>query len=156
MNKLKQILISNYNKKIAIMGMGNTLKADDGAGSILAKRLKNGINAFIIDAEITPENYLGVITKFKPDLVIILDVVYFDSPPGTIDVFDCDSLSSFSFSTHGMSPAFLRDYLVEYGISNIVLVGIQPQNITLGDSISHKVRQAISEIENTFLEILSK
>ncbi len=74
--------------KIAIPGIGNRLKCDDGAGSILAENLSlRGMTAF--DCSIVPENFTGALRKAAPDILIIAALFLFQS----VRVFDCFLLS---------------------------------------------------------------
>lgn len=75
-------LKSHLKGKVLILGIGNTLRSDDGLGSILANRLKDKVPFKVIDAGTTPENYLEKIVKEKPESMIIIDAVDFGGVPG--------------------------------------------------------------------------
>jgi hydrogenase 3 maturation protease len=45
--------------KVVILGVGNTLRSDDGVGSLLAKRIKEKVPFIVWDTGVSPENYLG-------------------------------------------------------------------------------------------------
>ncbi|MCS7180956.1 MAG: hydrogenase maturation protease, partial [bacterium] len=77
-------------EKIVILGIGNRLKGDDAVGSIIAEKLRKKIknkNILVIDAESKPENYIGVIKKFSPSLILIIDTMDIGSFPGDFRIF---------------------------------------------------------------------
>ena len=71
-----------------IVGIGNTLKGDDGAGPQVCSILKGNISAEIIDAETAPENFVAKIIQMSPKKLLIIDAIDFGKPPGTIKIFD--------------------------------------------------------------------
>ena len=58
---------------IVIVGMGQTLKSDDGAGPALCEAVRNRVAAHIIDAGTVPENYIQPVVRLQPRLVLIVD-----------------------------------------------------------------------------------
>ncbi len=136
----------NEGKKVLIIGIGNRLKSDDGVGSIIAEKLKEKIkkeNLFIIDAENKPENYIGKIKKISPDLLLIIDAVNFDSYPGDFRIFKIDEIVDTTISTHNFSISLLKKFIK---VREIYLLGIQPENISLGENLSDKVKKAVKRI----------
>ena len=53
------------------MGIGNTLRSDDGVGSLLATRLQDKTPYIVYDAGSSPENYLGKIIKVSKNTAVI-------------------------------------------------------------------------------------
>ena len=75
-------LKSHLKGKVVILGIGNTLRSDDGAGSILASRIRDKAPYIVYDCGASPENYLGKIVQDKPDTVLIIDAADFGAKPG--------------------------------------------------------------------------
>ena len=63
--------------KTVLVGVGNTLKGDDGAGPLLCRELTGKICAELINAGTVPENYIQPIIHKKPQNLIIIDAVEF-------------------------------------------------------------------------------
>lgn len=149
---MDRILEKIKNKeKIVILGIGNRLKGDDGAGSIIAEKLREKIknkNILVIDAEKSPENYLGVIKKFHPSLILIIDAVDFGSFPGDFRIFKIEEIKDTTISTHNFSLSFLKKLI---GNTEIYILGIQPEKIKIGEEISKYVSNSIEKIF-TFLK----
>lgn len=136
--------------KIVILCLGNIDRGDDGAGPIIASRLKGKTPYEVIDAGTTPENYTGVITKLKPDTIIIIDSVHFDGKPGEIRLFKGKDLRSGKISTHDVSPKLLIEYLKDSTHAEIYILGIKPKSNKIGEALSEEVNLAIEELGSLF------
>jgi hydrogenase 3 maturation protease len=133
--------------KVVILGVGNTLKADDGAGCILAQRLKGKTRIVSIDAGSAPENFTGTIKKEDPDTILIVDAADMGKDPGDFALLAKDDILSCGFTTHDLSPAMLMEYLQTQTRADIYMLGIQPQKVELGEGLSQAVEQALEKIE---------
>ena len=136
--------------------MGNKIKSDDGAGSVLAEKLKLKLKIDVIDVETSLENYLGTIVKLKPGTVILIDAVYLKKKPGTIKIITENNFSIVNFSTHGLSLDFFLNYLKEHKIENFIIIGIQPKKVDYGTVISLPVINAMNTIEKTLVKLFSR
>lgn len=139
--------------KTLIVGIGNTLKGDDGAGPLVCERLAGKICAEVIDAGTVPENYIQTITKKAPQNLLIIDATDFGASPGTIKLFRPEQISSFAFSTHALSPHLFIDMITRQIQVEVYLLGIQPAQTQLGQSISNQVTEAIQQLTQTFTEV---
>ncbi len=136
--------------KNLFIGIGNILKGDDAAGSILAQRLSAKIN--IIDVGITPENYAGKIIEFLPSCLWLIDAIDFKAKPGTWKIFKPEELFIQNlFFTHNCSLELFCDYIKRNIKVPIFILGIQPKSIKLGDGLSQEVESALLEIEKELL-----
>ena len=86
------------------MGIGNTLRADDGFGPALIDRLKEKMKAVCINAGSAPENFTGKIVKEKPNTIIIVDALHLGLSPGEYKILKKDDIAKSGFSTHNISP----------------------------------------------------
>ncbi len=60
-------------KRTLILGIGNSMRGDDGVGPALIERLQGKVSATLIDGGEVPENYLGPIEAAGPEAVLIVD-----------------------------------------------------------------------------------
>ena len=138
--------------RVIILGIGNTLRSDDGLGSILARRLEDKVPFVVFDAGTNPENYLEKIIHKKPDTVVIIDAVDFGGMPGEFKVLR--SLKTIKtvnlFSTHNASISLTINYLQNNIKVDIIVLLIQPKNIGFGDKLSPEVAQTLSKLEDWF------
>jgi len=147
-NPFKSII----NGKTVFLGIGNILRGDDGFGPILVEKLKGRINAVCINAENTPENYIGKIVKENPDTIIIIDAVHINLEPGQFEIINPLHLLNTGFSTHDISLVKLIKYLKLEINSKIYLLGIQPGSLRLGDGLSENVKNALRLLESMIIE----
>ncbi|MHC4061837.1 MAG: hydrogenase 3 maturation endopeptidase HyCI [Planctomycetota bacterium] len=139
-----------------IVGIGNTLKGDDGAGPLVCDRLREAdISAEIIDTATVPENYIQPIVERAPRNLIIIDAVDFGGSPGAINIFKPEQLNSFAFSTHTLSPRLFVDMVRNQIEVQVYFVGIQPDNIRLGQPLSLPVSRAIECVSKVLAEVFA-
>lgn len=147
-------------KKVVIIGIGNVLRGDDAAGSIVAQRIASKQlpkNVLVIDSGSTPENFLGKIIKFNPSHILIIDAVVTGDAPGGVQLInESQIVDTISFSTHKPSIHMLIKYLRGFiGEVKILILGIQPKKLTLGEKLSEEVKNAINKVSSLLLKVLS-
>ena len=140
---------------ILLVGMGNSLKADDGIGPAICLLLKETISDNIIDAGTVPENYIQVIIKKKPKIVLFIDAIDFGAPPGTIRFFDSCQLSEGGITTHTLSPRLLSDMIMQSISAKIYFIGIQPKSMMIGHPMSQEVDSAKKDLLNILKHLFS-
>jgi hydrogenase 3 maturation protease len=137
--------------KVVVLGIGNTLRSDDGIGSILASRIKDKVTHIVYDASSSPENYLGKIIRDSPDNIIIVDAVDFGGKPGEFQEIDGEKARTTSlFSTHNASIAMAINYLQNNISADIIILMIQPKSLAFGDSLSPEAQRALGMLEGWF------
>ena len=100
-------------KRFGVVGVGNVLKGDDGAGPALVELLGARGAAFpIVDACEVPENYGGWVAKQGLDAAIFVDAVDFGGAPGEWRVIPFEDLMHSASSTHRLSLHFLIRYQI--------------------------------------------
>jgi len=151
MPSIKIILKSRLKnaQRVAVLGIGSVLRADDAAGMIIAKKLKalikgnskkNRVRIFL--GETAPENLTGQIKKFKPTHLIIIDAVDFHLKPGSLRIIDISTEAGASFSTHRVPVGVLRDYLYKSISCETILIGMQPGSMEFCGCLSQGIEEA--------------
>ena len=150
---LQQLNILRYSATV-IVGIGNILKGDDGAGPFVCEQLKQAnICADLIDAGTVPENYIQPIIKKAPQNLLVIDAIDFGAPPGAIRIFEPEQLNSHVISTHSLSPRLFVDMVCQDISIDVYFVGIQPAQIQLGQPLSQQVSLAIKQLSKALEEI---
>jgi hydrogenase 3 maturation protease len=140
---------------IVLLGVGNTQKGDDGAGSFLATRLARTARLTVIDAGTTPENHLEKIVRAGPDTLLIVDAADFGGSPGEIGGFDAEKIAGGGISTHALSLDMTREYVCNrLPSARVWLLAIQPVRLD-GTELSAPVRESCDLIENALTDLLS-
>ena len=138
--------------RVAIVGIGNTFRSDDATGILVARSLlvsrfiRDLETVLVMDAGHAPENGTSQLRRFEPDVVLLIDAAEMGEQPGTIRLIEMDEIEGMSASTHSLPLSMLAKYLELELNCQVVLVGIQPESTEVGDGITHKVQQAVSEI----------
>ena len=124
------------------------MRGDDAAGIEVIRLLKERkkTNATLIDAGTVPENYLNKISETNPDVIVFIDAADMEQPPGTVLELEPEDLGSISFSTHAGSLLLVIDYLKQETNADIRLIGIQPENRSVGAEMTKQVRKAIKQL----------
>ena len=124
-----------------IVGIGNTLKGDDGVGPFICSRLKKTVPDQIIDAATVPENYIQPIITKNPKVLLIIDAVDFGGTVGAIQILEPDQIHSISLSTHTPSPRLFLDVILQSIKPQVVFLGIQPAQTGFGLPLSAEVKK---------------
>jgi hydrogenase 3 maturation protease len=143
-------------KKIAVLGIGSELRADDAAGLLVAEELKKikDLKLKVFLGSTAPENLTGEIIKYKPTHIIIIDSVDADQEPGFIALINPDEVGGVSFSSHMLPVKMIVDYLLESLECEIIIIGIQPKILIFGETMSKEVKKSIKQISNVIQQIL--
>jgi len=137
--------------KVVILGIGNTMRSDDGVGSLLAGRIKDKVPFVVFDAGVSPENYLEKAIKEKPDTIVIIDAVDFGGRPGEFRVLETSDVKTTNlFTTHNASISLTINYLQSNLKVDIIILIIQPKSISFGDKLSQEVTDTLNTLESWF------
>ena len=141
------------NSKTLILGIGSTLKGDDGLAPLLCEKLKGKTCAEVINAGTVPENYIQQIVKQRPRSLVIVDAVDLGAEPGTIKILEPVQLDSMVISTHVLSPGVFIDVISRQIDVDIYFIGVQPAQCVLGQSLSIQAAGAVEQLTDIITEI---
>lgn len=137
-------LLSQSGKKVLFVGIGNLLKQDDGAGVYISRKIKKNKRVSALTVEASIENYIGKINSLKPDILILIDCININEPPGTALLLPVENIMDLTFNTHNISLKNIADLFD----AEIYILGIQPVSIAFGENISYLVKSVSNEIIN--------
>ncbi|HEX9852518.1 MAG TPA: hydrogenase maturation protease [Woeseiaceae bacterium] len=147
-----------------VLGVGNTLLADEGAGVHAMRYLRNQC-ASIPETEFLDAGTLSftlVDDIASADNLIIFDAAQLDAVPGAIEVFEGDEFDEFlrsgRRSVHEVGFADLMDIarLQDCLPINRALIGIQPELLGWGDSPGDSVTAAIPAAAESAMALIEK
>jgi len=134
-----------------IIGVGNIYRHDDGFGPAVIKMLQTKAiaNYDLLDGGTDGLALLDVIAKYEK--AIIIDAVHMSAPPGTVKIFTPEEalikIKSDVLSTHGFGIAEVIKLAEELNIkTEIVIVGIEPEDISFGEGLSKVVTAKLPEV----------
>jgi hydrogenase 3 maturation protease len=143
---------SNEMPRIVILGVGNSFRSDDAAGILVARALSkrectsDTDRVLILEGGQAPENRMGEVRKFAPDLILIVDAAEMGEAPGVICWISEKEIDGMSASTHSLPLSMLAHYLKLELHCDVKLLGIQVGSNEVGENVSAEVLQAIDEI----------
>lgn len=140
--------------KTVVVGVGNPLRGDDGFGPALIARLQGASKGVCIDAGHAPENHLGRILKEKPDTILLVDVADLGLAPGEYRVLEPREILKTGLTTHEMSPRMLIEFLEKETRAEILMLGVQPQTLALGQAMSARLSDTLDEVEKLIHEAM--
>jgi hydrogenase maturation protease len=155
--------MSTKRHPVVVIGLGNPLMGDDGVGIAALERLRArfvlpaGIE--LVDGGTWGLNLLPVIED--ADGVILIDAIDTGAPPGTLVRLEHASLPRYLATKISPHQVDLRDVLGLAELrgtlpSDTVAIGVQPQNIELGDPLSPMVARKLDMIVAAVLEDLAR
>ncbi|HEX8991302.1 MAG TPA: hydrogenase 3 maturation endopeptidase HyCI [Anaerolineales bacterium] len=152
--QLQKLTAADGRPRLAFMGIGHELCGDDAVGMRIAGLLRPLLGrderCLVLEAGPAPENFTGVLRRFQPDLVVLLDSALMDEAPGGVRWLDWQETESLSASTHTLPLHLLVSYLTaELGCAT-GLIGIQPGQ-TFADAPLTPSVQSAAEVVAGFL-----
>lgn len=146
-------------ERVAIVGIGNILRGDDGLGPELIRMLKGSFpqkgRFLLLDTGEAPENYLEKIVQYQPDTILLVDALDFAESPGSMTIIDRSELQESGLSTHNASIKLTMNYLNSRAKCDVLLLGIQPANLEMGSSLSEPIKLALGRVEEDLLKCTS-
>lgn len=125
------------------------MNGDDAAGVEVARRLlvrlPAGCGWYVLDGGTAPENFTGPLRRFRPQVVLLVDAMQMDEPPGFIAWLHWQQAQGFSASTHTMPPTLLAKYLIAELDCQVGLVGIQAADLE-EHGLTAQVEIAVDEV----------
>ncbi len=138
---------------LLFVGMGNSLKSDDGAGIYIAEQLKTrGIKQVIVAGN-SIENHIGKINRQKANSIIFIDAVDFGEKPGYCKLLPLNEITDTTANTHNLSLHTIAPFIE---IPEKWVLGIQPGNLSFGTELSKKVAVVSNQIVLEIVRNLDK
>lgn len=156
-------------KNIGVIGIGNSLRRDDGIGIVLLEKLierKDELPSDIefIDGGTGGMNLLHLLARF--DIVVIIDAVNFNGNIGESKLFTTEEVYSkktrFNISTHESDFLKIIRLSKELGENpdEIFIFGVQPKDTSHGQDFSLDLQQKIEplliSLQNEITSIFNK
>lgn len=132
--------------RAAFLGVGNELREDDGVGPHFVSMLAPGEKTLCINCSTCPENYAGVVSRHRPDAVVIVDAVDFGGVPGETRVLEPECMAGACAFTHGASPALLLDHLARLTGARILILAFQPGLARFGHPLGEHMIHACNSL----------
>ena len=147
-----------------ILGVGNVLLTDDGAGVHAARRVEATLHGRP-DVQVIDGGTLSFILApliAAADRLIVIDAANLRAPPGTMQVLfgaDFDAfLGKPKLTVHEVSLVDLLDIarLTDAVPPQRAIVAVQPHTIKWGEGLSAQVDAALAHVVSTVIDLLDR
>ena len=136
-------------KKIAVIGLGNTLRKDDGIGIIVLEALlKSSQHPQIDYLNFGIASFDLVHRMEKYERILLIDGIDAGLKPGELKIFELKDISynlkGPALSTHEFDLKSLFELYKRFELkSKIYVAGIQVQDVSFGDSLSQPLKDSL-------------
>ncbi len=150
---LREELERRLKGKVAIVGVGNPMWGDDGAGPALIQRLEGKTAALLVDGGDAPETYWGTIAASRPQSILIIDAVAWGGEPGSVALLERVQEGGSALSTHRVPLNLFLDLLREETGAHVSVLGIQPKDLSFAGAMSPEVQRTVELLVECFTDI---
>lgn len=140
------LLTEMLSGRVVIACVGNELLADDGVGPRIAGLISQTPDLTVVNCGETPENYLGVIIREKPEKVVVIDAVFMGGEPGEVRAIRKEDLAEGGYSTHMPTLSLFTDFVESQTDTTVYFIGIEPENMTFGGKMTPAVEKAAADL----------
>lgn len=145
--------------KVIVLGMGNLLLRDEGIGVHVANAMQDvsvpdDVSLEVIDGGTLPDAVLSLDTA---DKLIVVDAVQTGGETGAIYRFRPEDIDLDEVTITSLHQISLLEnlWLMERfgdGPKDVVIIGVEPEDISLGLELSGKLQQRIPQIVKIVIE----
>jgi hydrogenase 3 maturation protease len=141
--------------RVYVLGLGNTDRADDGAGVLVAQALMKTFPTYSFSEHEGAEGtVLDISEKNEQVAVLFIDAADLHESPGTIRVVRREDIRETEITTHRVAVALMASLLEKTGKRSAVIC-IQPKTIEFRGQVSKEVRSAVRRLETTLRELMN-
>jgi hydrogenase 3 maturation protease len=143
--------------KVAVLGVGNSLRRDDSVGLSVVKKLSRRVspNVGLYECETVPENFMGQIERLKPTHILMVDAADMKATPGEIRLVPPEEIGGLSVSTHALPLSVFARFMKQSIDAKVVLLAIQPKNVDFGTRMTRELQSSARIAADAILQALS-
>lgn len=140
--------------RVYVLGLGNTDRADDGAGVLIAQALKKPFPAYSYSEHDGVEGTVLDISEKEEDAVVFfVDASDLHEEPGAIVVIAKDDIRETEITTHRVAVALMASILENAG-KRAAVIGIQPSLIEFRGEVTEPVMDSVGVVTRALSGIM--
>lgn len=152
---MNEELVSILCGRVAVVGVGDSGRGDDGAGPRVAALLEEAGVEHVIDSGRWPELDTWKLREIAPDTVLFVDAVDLGARAGDAALLTAQELRSAGFDTHKAPLRLTMEYVQAELGCRTCLLAVQPQCVREGAGMSEDVEQSVRALARILIERLS-
>ncbi len=146
-------------RKTAIIGIGNALMGDDGAGVRVLELLSVPKGVRIVELATGGMNLLHELEAL--DTAIIVDAADFGGMPGDVRIFkpeEVNSIKTVGYSLHDLDILKVLELAGQMGTlpKRVFIAAIQPASLEAGEGLSPQVEKALPRMAALIRELIRR
>ncbi len=143
--------------RVCVVGVGNSQRADDGAGVFIAQTLQAAGLEDVIVADTTPERWMTTLTAGAYDTLLFVDAVSVPAEPGAAVLMDAAEIQSQfpQVSTHRISLGTLARLVASESGARVFLLGVRPGSLGQQPGLSPAVEKTARCLAEILAEALT-
>lgn len=153
----------NNKQDVVLLGLGNLLMEDEGIGIHVLRHIEETYR-FMPEIEMIDGGTAGfeLLPFFEDyDKIIMIDAVEFEKEPGFIGRIENDDIltqltEKMSLHHLGITDVLSTSKLLEYDPSEVIMIGIQPQQMDVRMGLSELLQSKIEPVTAEVLRIFEK
>lgn len=150
----EELVAALSGRRVVILGVGNSLRGDDGFGPLVAARLAGRLSCPVLDCGSVPENFTGKVLALWPDVVVVLDAAELGASPGELRLVPGADAAGSGFSTHAAGLDAFFGYLKDRCGAQGWLLAAQAGSVALGEEVGPQVAAAAERAAGMLAEVL--
>ena len=141
--------------RVAVIGIGNILMGDDGAGVKVLDLLPDSVNKIELAT-----GGMTLLHKLENlDMVVIVDAVDFEGKPGEVKIFrpdEVESIKTLGYSLHDIDILKVLEIAKKMGQlpEKVFIVAIQPVNVEFSEELSSEVQASLPELASQVMKLI--
>lgn len=145
---LKEFLRGKFERRIAIIGVGNSLRGNDVLGLLVIDELESMCleGVLLLKTETSPESFVNDICDYNPAHIIIIDAANLGKVPGESEIIQPCVIRGSMTSTHSIPLTVFVELLKNKLKVKIIIIGIQPDNVDFGTEITKECREGARRV----------
>jgi hydrogenase 3 maturation protease len=135
---------------LAVVGVGNGLRGDDGFGPAVIGALRGTAGLALFDVQAVPESFLVPIVSCGASSVLFVDAADLGLAPGRVALIPADRLAEVDVSTHAISLSLVAEALRALARGRTgrdlpcALLAAQPADLATPDRLSPPIQAAVA------------
>ena len=143
-------------RKLVVMGVGNSLRRDDGVGLEVVRRVRDkvGKGVELLECEGMAENYLEEVERLAPTHLLLVDAALLGAEPGEARLVTPERLPVHAVSTHLLPLRLFCDLVRETVGARVALLCVQPKDTGFGEGMTEELEGAAERLAETLSRVL--
>lgn len=145
-------------RRTVVAGIGSSIRKDDFIGVEIVKKLQGKVSQFVylIECEMSPEEFLEPITQFKPTHILLINATQLNLKPGSFKLIELNRIARPAVLTHAITYQIFHELVGKITGAKIALLAIQPKNTAFGEGLTPELEETSKNLSRILLKILPK